>query len=105
MKRVLITGGTGFVGAHLARHLLADRHRRHPRTGPLAAVLDSPPRHEPAVRDADAVRRAVAAVRPDWVFHLAAHGAYSWQTDAHAIMATNVLGTVNLVEACRQTGF
>jgi nucleoside-diphosphate-sugar epimerase len=111
MKRVLITGGTGFVGANLARRLLADGHAVHllvgagHRTWRLADVLDSLTRHEADLRDADAVCRAVAAVRPEWVFHLAAHGAYSWQTDARAIMATNVLGTVHLVEACRQIGF
>ena len=111
MKRVLITGGTGFVGANLARRLLGDGHAVHllvgagHRTWRLAGVLAEVVRHEADLRDAGAVRRAVAAVRPDWVFHLAAHGAYSWQTDARAIVATNVLGTVHLVEACRRTGF
>jgi UDP-glucose 4-epimerase len=111
MKRVLITGGTGFVGANLARRLLGDGHAVHllvgagHRTWRLAGVLAEVVRHEADLRDAGAVQRAVAAVRPDWVFHLAAHGAYSWQTDARAIVATNVLGTVHLVEACRQTGF
>jgi nucleoside-diphosphate-sugar epimerase len=111
MKRVLITGGTGFVGANLTRRLLADGHAVHllvgagHRTWRLAGVLGDLVRHEADLRDADAVRRGVAAARPDWVFHLAAHGAYSWQTDAPAILATNVLGTVHLVEACRQTGF
>ena len=38
---------------------------------------------------------------PDWILHLAAHGAYSWQTDRAAILRTNVVGTANLLEAAR----
>jgi len=54
--------------------------------------------------DERAVDRAVDQARPQWAFHLAAHGAYSSQTDAREIFRTNVLGTVNLVEACRASG-
>jgi len=54
--------------------------------------------------DGRAVERAVAQTRPQWAFHLAAHGAYSWQTDSREIFRTNVIGTVNLVEACRASG-
>ncbi len=55
-------------------------------------------------RDDASVRGAVSIARPDWVFHLAAHGAYPWQTDAQRIMATNLLGTVSLANACRDAG-
>src|SRR5206468_2482049 len=43
----------------------------------------------------------IRAARPEWVFHLAAHGAYSWQTDLDRIMNTNFLATVQLIDACR----
>jgi nucleoside-diphosphate-sugar epimerase len=111
VKRVLLTGATGFVGANLARRLLRDGHEVHllvsarHRTWRLSDVLADVRRHQADLRDGAAVGRAVAAVRPDWVFHLAAHGAYSWQTDVRGIVETNVLGTVHLVEACLQTGF
>jgi len=39
-------------------------------------------------------------VRPERVFHLAAHGAYSWQDNARRIMETNAVGAVNLLDAC-----
>src|SRR5262249_24369371 len=58
--------------------------------------------HEAPLEDPAAV---VRRVRPEWVFHLAAHGAYSSQTDVRQILQTNVLGTAALVEACLETGF
>ena len=43
----------------------------------------------------------VGDVRPDWVFHLAAHGAYPWQVDHREMLATNLVATTHLVDACR----
>jgi dolichol-phosphate mannosyltransferase len=63
------------------------------------------PVHEVQLSDAAAVRACVKEVRPEWVFHLAAHGAYSWQTDPSEMLKTNLLGTVNLCEACGELGF
>jgi nucleoside-diphosphate-sugar epimerase len=45
------------------------------------------------------VRRAVEASRPEIVYHLAAHGAYPSQRDRAAILATNLIGTANLLDA------
>jgi nucleoside-diphosphate-sugar epimerase len=112
-RRVLVTGGTGFVGANLVRRLLADGHAVHLLGAPrqrdgVAARGASPPTssgHRAPLEDRAAVERAVRRVKPDWIFHLAAHGAYSWETDLDRILATNVLGTVNLVRACVRTGF
>lgn len=56
--------------------------------------------HEAELADGERVAAAVRRVRPDWVFHLVAHGAYSWQTDVDAMVRTNVLGTLALVRAC-----
>lgn len=56
------------------------------------------------LRDADAVDVAVRRVRPQRVFHLAAHGAYSWQRDVHEMIAVNVAGTVALLDALAATG-
>jgi dolichol-phosphate mannosyltransferase len=110
MRRVLITGGTGFVGANLARRLLGE-HEVHLLARPaftawrIDGIRADVRLHEVALEDAAGVRGVVAAIRPDWIFHLAAYGAYSRQTDIRRMAQTNILGTINLVEACLETGF
>jgi dolichol-phosphate mannosyltransferase len=110
-RRVLVTGGTGFVGANLVRRLLADGHAVHCLVRPehagwrLADVRRDVELHRASLDDRSAVERAVRRAKPEWIFHLAAHGAYSWETDVDRILATNVLGTVNLVRAGLRTGF
>ena len=111
MKRVLLTGGNGFIGATCARRLIGDGNELHllllPSFEPWR-LKDLAGHYRPCLvdlRDAEGVERVVKEVRPEWVFHLAAYGAYSWQTDVRRIFETNVLGTLNLFEACRRLGF
>ncbi len=110
MKRVIVTGATGFVGANLARRLLREGHETHLLVRPgyngwrLEDVRQDVRLHEVDFGDAPALDKVVGAIRPDWIFHLAAHGAYSWQNDLAQIVQTNFIGTINLVEACLKTG-
>jgi len=108
-RRALVTGASGFVGANLAHHLAAEGHavtatyrpgadlwRLADTTGVDMRPLD--------VSDELAVDALIDDVQPQWAFHMAAHGAFSWQTDARRIFRTNLLGTVNLIDACRRSG-
>jgi dihydroflavonol-4-reductase len=102
---VLVTGATGFVGANVVRLLLergaavrALVRACSPRTNvdglPVELV-------EGDLRDAEAVRRAVRGCRR--VFHVAADYRF-WARDPRELYATNVLGTVNVMEACLAEG-
>jgi GDP-4-dehydro-6-deoxy-D-mannose reductase len=88
--RALITGGKGFVGQWLAAHL-KDR-------GDDVAVIDL----ETDVADGAAVRRVMADVVPEAVYHLAAmtHVGESWD-DPSKVLRVNVLGTAEILAAAR----
>jgi nucleoside-diphosphate-sugar epimerase len=111
MKRIILTGASGFVGANLARRLLRDGHelhlllRRNHHPWRIAAIQDDAQLHETDLSDEESLARIVESVRPEWVFHLAAYGAYAPQTDLRRMVWTNILGTMNLVQACLKTGF
>lgn len=109
-KRVLVTGAGGFIGANLVRRLVADGHRvtALARPGGTRWRLDGLDGDaeilEVDLLDRERVSDTVQSRHPEWVFHLAAYGASSWQTDAELIARTNLLATVGLVEACRDAG-
>lgn len=111
MKRVLLTGGTGFIGANLVRRLLRDGHEVHLVVRPGFAVWRIENiranlcLHSAELTDAQQVNSIVANVKPEWVFHLAAYGSSSWQRETRLIVDANVTGTVTLLDACVREGF
>lgn len=109
--RALVTGAGGFVGANLAASLMREGHDvvAWVRPGSPTWRLDHLGGDIEVVPvdllDGDAIAAGVRNARADWVFHLAAHGAYSWQRDAEQIMQTNLVSTVRLLAACQQADF
>jgi len=108
-KHVLITGGAGFIGSHLADQLLAEGHfvRALDNLSPQVHGPDAtrPPYLAPEVelmvgdvRDPHAVRRALLGI--DVVFHLAARvGVGQSMYEIAGYTEVNNLGTAVLLEA------
>src|SRR3989338_8076999 len=108
--RALITGITGFVGSHLAEHLLADHDvygtiRWRSRLDNINHIKDRVKLIETDIRDSYSIEKAIKTVEPDAIFHLAAQSFV--HTSFHApqeTLSTNITGTVNLLEAVRSCG-
>ncbi len=107
--RVLITGLTGFVGSHLADYLLArddvevyGTHRWRSRLDNIAHMIGRVTLVECDLRDPSATRRALATVRPDRIFHLAAQSYVptSWLLPGETLLG-NLQCQLNLFEAVR----
>src|SRR5512135_522989 len=110
-KRVLITGITGFVGSHMAEHILSlddpgievhgTRRWRSP-VDNIASFIEKLQLHYCELLDAKSVMTCIADVRPDVIFHLAAQSYVltSFTAPVNTI-ETNVCGTINLLEAVR----
>lgn len=108
--RALVTGAAGFLGANLVRHLAAAGHepvalaRSREAAWRLEEVVSEVRVLELDLRDTAAIGRALEDTQPQWVFHLAAHGAYSWQNDLAQMIAVNVAATAALLAAARAVG-
>src|SRR3990167_11016599 len=107
--KALITGVSGFAASHLAELLLKEgwevsgTKRVRSKLENIEHIVQDIDIHICEMTDAFVVREVVKKVKPDVVFHLAAQSfvPLSWKAP-HLTFETNVQGTINVLEACRE---
>src|SRR4029078_10698522 len=114
MMRVIVTGGAGFIGSALVRHLVLEKGCEvlnidaltyAGNLASLSAVEDKPNYRflHANICDREAMERATADFRPDRVMHLAAESHVDRSiTGAADFIQTNVIGTFTLLETARE---
>ena len=107
-SRVLITGATGFIGSHLTRKLIREGFevgiikRGSSNMWRIKDLLDKVVIYDADLRDTHEVSKALSLFRPEVIFHLAAYYAVEHEPQEVPFMLdTNVLGTVNLLDASK----
>ncbi len=117
MSRVLITGGTGFIGKNLVNRLLAEGQHEvcllvrepygmgTPLPPPLNTLREQVDLVFADLRTASLVKRALKDAAPDVVIHLAAVGSTDPFLPPHKAVRHNVDGMINLVEACFEKSY
>ena len=106
MARCLVTGGTGFIGSHLVPMLVQQGHEVYNLERYVTGRYVLGQRREVKTVFGDlkeyfAVKRILHEVQPDVVIHLASVSPVAYSYDhPHEVMETNLLGTINLAEAC-----
>lgn len=106
----LVTGAGGFVGSALCASLLKDGVDVVGviRPGETSWRLKDPSMTDLRLIQHDIVNAdfadVIRSVRPTRIFHLAAHGAYSWQNDVRAIVNCNLTATIALADAAAAVG-
>jgi GDP-6-deoxy-D-talose 4-dehydrogenase len=99
-RRVLITGAHGFTGAYVRDELVGAGYEV---TGTCVGDLQQGGELRLDITSPDDCRRVIEAVRPDFIVHLAAISfvAHDVALDMYRV---NVLGTLNLLQACADVG-
>ena len=113
MKKILVTGGAGFIGSAVVRHIIqntqdsvvnVDKLTYAGNLESLTEVADNPRYafEQVDICDRAELDRVFAQHQPDAVMHLAAESHVDRSIDsASEFIQTNIVGTFNLLEAAR----
>ncbi len=106
MKKILITGATGFIGANLVRRLIKENYQVHilkrkdSDIWRIKDIISKLYTHDVDLMEKDRLSKLLKKVKPKVIFHLANLGLYAGidPTITNSINS-NLLGTINLIES------
>lgn len=113
-KRIVITGGTGFIGAKLVERMISMGFkptlllRKQSDLARIKPLLQRVNLVETDLLTYKNLKSVVGKIKPDVMFHLSGYGVYSYTDltpqNTENIMRANVLATSNLLHAAEQAG-
>ena len=106
--KILVTGGTGFIGSHLIPRLVEKGHEvtsLHRYVTGRYVLGENVESVFADLQDSQGIRDVIGKVDPEVIIHLAAISPVAYSYDhPQEVTKTNYLGLINLVEACRELG-
>lgn len=105
-KKVLLTGTGGFIGANLARALLARGDQVHILSRPksvlwrLSQIKQKLKRHNVEIDDRPGILKLIKTIQPEQVFHLAQYGCNPGEDNQAMIQKVMIAGTAAIFDAC-----
>ncbi len=101
--KIAITGASGFIGSNLVRYFNSSnevyalgRNNNPWRLSKEFNLVNFD------VKDKQVVREVIATLKPDVLIHCAAYGGYHFETEPRKIIETNIIGSLNVMDASRE---
>lgn len=109
-KKILITGGNGFIGSHLVKRLVGYGAwvtvivRDESDLWRIADYLNDIEIRKVDIREKNRLKSCLRSIDAEYVFHMSAYGVDYRKNNVLEAVKTNILGTINLVEALSGIG-
>jgi UDP-glucuronate decarboxylase len=109
MKKVIVTGGAGFIGSHLARALLGRGYQvtilDNFFTGDRRNITDLMQNPNFSIVEHDVTRPVAADIAADQIYNLACPASpIHYQRDPVKTVLSNVMGAIHMLELAKKTG-
>ena len=105
-KTIFMSGAAGFVGSNLVRRLLKDGHeihvsiRKDSKLWRIEEIIKELNIHYSDIINYNNIEKTIIDIKPEIVYNLAIYGGYPFQIDSNKMFETNLIGTMNVLNAC-----